>query len=180
MAAQPPAPPFTSADAKPRAIAERLLGDTDAALARHTLLQAASVPDGGDSGRAGRADARWTFEIPLATPQGTAVAQFEIARDGRRGASAEAPVPAWRARFSLDLEPIGPVHVHIALTQTRAAVTLWAQREASAVRLREDAPLLAQALRAAELEPGDVLVRAGEPPRAGTAAAAGRFLDRAS
>jgi flagellar hook-length control protein FliK len=107
------------------------------------------------------------------------VAQFEIARDGRRGASAEASAPAWRARFTLDVEPMGPVHVQIALNHTRAAVTLWAERAASAARLREDAPLLAQALREAELEPGDVLVRTGEPPRSGTAAA-GRFLDRAS
>jgi hypothetical protein len=179
LAAQPPAQASTKADAEPRAIAERLLVDTDAALARHTLLQAASLPDGGDAGRTDRTEARWTFEIPLATPQGTAVAQFEIARDGRRGASADASVPAWRARFTLDVEPMGPVHVQIALNHTRAAVTLWAERAASAARLREDAPMLTQALREAELEPGDVLVRTGEPPRFGTAAA-GRFLDRAS
>jgi hypothetical protein len=177
MAAQPPALASTSVDAEPRAVAERLLADTDAALARHTLLQAASLPDGGDA-RADRADARWTFDIPLATPQGTAIAQFEIARDGRRGVSADNSEPAWRARFSLDMEPMGPVHVQIALSHTRAAVTMWAERDESAARLREDAPLLAQALRDAELEPGDVLVRNGEPPR--PAAAAGRFLDRAS
>jgi hypothetical protein len=178
MAAQPPALASTSVDAEPRAVAERLLADTDAALARHTLLQAASLPDAGDA-RTDRADARWTFDIPFATPQGTAIAQFEIARDGRRGASADNGEPAWRARFSLDTEPLGPVHVHIALNQARAAVTLWAEREASAARLRQDAPLLAQALREADLEPGDVLVRSGEPPRP-AAAAAGRFLDRAS
>jgi hypothetical protein len=178
MAAQPPAPASTSADAEPRVVAERLLADTDAALARHTLLQAASLPDAGDTGRSDRADARWTFDIPFVTPQGTAVAQFEIAHDGRRAATADNSEPAWRARFSLDMEPMGPVHVHISLSHTRAAVTLWAEREASAARLREDAPLLAQALREAELEPGDVLVRNGEPPR--PAAAAGRFLDRAS
>jgi hypothetical protein len=177
MAAQPPALASTSVDAEPRAVAERLLADTDAALARHTLLQAASLPDAGDV-RTDRADARWTFDIPFLTPQGTAVAQFEIARDGRRAAMADNGEPAWRARFSLDMEPMGPVHVHISLSHTRAAVTLWAEREASAARLRQDAPLLAQALREAELEPGDVLVRSGEPPR--PAAAAGRFLDRAS
>jgi Flagellar hook-length control protein FliK len=179
MTAQPPAAASITVDAEPRAIAERLLADTDAALARHTLLQAASLPDGGDAGRADRTDARWTFDIPFAAPHGTAIAQFEIARDGRRASSGEDSGPAWRARFSLDVEPMGPVHVHIALTQGRAAVTLWAEREASAARLREDAPLLAQALREAELEPGDVLVRTGEPPRP-AAAATGHFLDRAS
>jgi len=172
--AQPPAAAAVSADAAPRVIGERLLSDTDAALARQTLLQAASLPDGAQSQRD---SVRWVFEVPFATPQGTAVAQFEIARDGRGGSAREAQ-PAWRARFTLDVEPIGPVHAQIALNGTRAAVTLWAEREASATRLRTDAGLLSQALIQAELEPGDVLVRTGEPPR--PPEPAGRFLDRAS
>jgi Flagellar hook-length control protein FliK len=68
--------------------------------------------------------------------------------------------------------------VQIALSGARAGVTLWAERQESAARLRAEAPLLADALREVELEPGDVLVRDGQPPR--SAAAAGRFLDRAS
>ena len=173
--AQPPAVASVTADDAPRVIGERLLGETDAALARHTLLQAASLSD--DTVQNQRDSVRWVFEVPFATPHGTAVAQFEIARDGR-GSSAREAQPAWRARFTLDVEPIGPVHVQIALSGARAAVTLWAEREASAVRLREDAGLLTQALMQAELEPGDVLVRNGEPPR--PPGPAGRFLDRAS
>jgi hypothetical protein len=46
--------------------------------------------------------------------------------------------------------------------------------------LRDSAPQLSEALRQAELEPGDVLVRAGSPPRPREGAPAGRFLDRAS
>jgi len=175
--AQPPVLTSLTADTDPRMIGGRLLTETDAALARHTLLQVASLPD--DSGLSPRNDpaARWAFEIPFATPQGTAIAQFEIARDGRTASAREARA-GWRARFSLHVEPIGPVHVHIMLSGVRAAVTLWAEREASAAQLREDAPFLAEALRQAELEPGDVLVRSGEPPRPG--AGTGRFLDRAS
>jgi len=173
--AQPPVKAALTADAGPRVIGERLLTETDAALARHTLLQAASLP--GDGAQNARDSVRWVFEVPFAMSQGTAVAQFEIARDGRGGSAREAQ-PAWRARFTLDVEPIGPVHAQIALSGTRASVTLWAEREASAARLRDDAGLLAQALMQAELEPGDVLVRDGEPPR--PPEPAGRFLDRAS
>ena len=125
-----------------------------------------------------RADDTSLFEIPLATPQGTAVAQFEIARDARSTAPDEAKV-VWRARFTLDMEPMGPVHALIALSGMRTAVTLWAERDASAARLRADAPALAEALALAELEPGDVQVRTGEPPRP-RQAGAGKFLDRAS
>jgi len=122
---------------------------------------------------------RWLFEVPFATPQGPAVAQFEIARDGHK-APAEGQKVAWRARFSLDVEPIGAVHAQIALTGSRAAVTLWAERPETSTRLRDSAPQLAAALREAELEASDVLVRSGTPPRPRETAPAGRFLDRAS
>ena len=179
MAAQPPALASTSAGDDAHTIGARLLAGTDAALARQTLLQAASLPETTDPGRRDAAAQRWTFEIPFATPNGTAVAQFEISRDGRQ-AAADAAKPAWRARFSLDVEPMGPVHVQISLSGARTAVTMWAERPESAARLREDAPLLADALVQAEVGPSDVLVRDGEPPRRPQAAAAGHFLDRAS
>jgi hypothetical protein len=178
-AAQPPAMASIEGMSQPHDVAEHLLTETDAALARQTLLQAASLPDGADRTQRDTQGPRWHFEIPLATPQGTAVAQFEIARDRRSTAPEQEAQPVWRARFTLDMEPIGPVHAQISLNGMRTAVTLWAERETSAARLREDAPQLTKALSAAELEPGDVLVRSGEPPRP-REAGAGRFLDRAS
>jgi hypothetical protein len=176
--AQPPAAASIGGSAEPQDIGARLLTETDASLARQTLLQAASLPDGADRVQRDPTTARWNFEIPLATPQGTAVAQFEIARDAR-STKPDEPKVVWRARFTLDMEPMGPVHALIALNGTRTAVTLWAERDASAARLRADAPLLAEALQLAELEPGDVQVRSGEPPRP-RPAGAGKFLDRAS
>jgi Flagellar hook-length control protein FliK len=191
-AAQPAAAPSISAGMTPRDIGKVLLGETDAAIARQTLLQAASLPDHLTTSSANLANTaqhlnlrvdptgpRWLFEVPFATPQGSTVAQFEIARDGHRTA-VDGVKPAWRARFSLDLEPIGPVHAQIAVTGTRAAVTLWAERPDTSAKLRDNAGQLAEALRQAELEPSDVLVRAGSPPRPPEPVAAGRFLDRAS
>jgi flagellar hook-length control protein FliK len=183
-AAQPAAAPSISPDMAPRDIGKVLLSETDAAIARQTLLQAASLPDhltaaATTAARSDTSGPRWNFEVPFATPQGTAVAQFEIARDGRN-VPAEGAKPAWRARFSLDVEPIGPVHAQIALTGARAAVTLWAERPATSAQLRDNAPKLADALRQAELEPGDVLVRAGVPPRPREGVASGHFLDRSS
>lgn len=179
-AAQPAAAPSITPDMTPHDIGKVLLNETDAALARQTLLQAASLPSHpGADPRLDQTGPRWNFEVPFMTPQGSAVAQFEIARDGRN-APADGLKPVWRARFSLDLEPIGPVHAQISLVGQRAAVTLCAERPDTSARLRDNAPQLADALRQAELEAGDVLVRAGMPPRPAEKVASGRFLDRAS
>jgi hypothetical protein len=180
VAGQPPVAPSISADMPPRDIGKVLLSETNGAIARQTLLQAASLPDHQAPSPHGDASGpRWLFEVPFATPQGTAVAQFEIARDGRH-ARTEGVKPAWRARFSLDVEPIGPVHAQVALTGARATVTLWAERPDTSAQLRDNAPQLADALRQAELEPGELLVRFGAPPRPRDNIASGHFLDRAS
>ena len=81
---------------------------------------------------------RWSFEIPFATPQGTAMAQFEISRDGG-GNEVEAAKRVWRARFSLDVEPAGPVHALISLNGERTSVRMWAERPATAAQLRAGA-----------------------------------------
>ncbi len=179
--AQPPVATTLPADATARDIGARLLADTDSALSRQTLLQAASLPDAPavQPSHSDPSGPHWSFEVPFAAPQGTAIAQFEIARDGR-AAPAEGIKPVWRARFTLDVEPMGPVHAQIALVGERTTVTLWAERAGSAAQLRDNTALLADALKHAELEPGDVMVRDGAPPRPRENASPGRFLDRAS
>jgi hypothetical protein len=86
----------------------------------------------------------------------------------------------WRARFSLDIEPMGPVHALVAVAGERASVTLWAERDATVTRLNAQEAMLGNALRAAELEPADLQFRVGTPPAAKHAATPGRFMDRAS
>ncbi len=120
---------------------------------------------------------RWNFEIPFVTPQGTAMAQFEISRDGG-GREVEAVKRVWRARFSLDVEPAGPVHALVSLSGERTSVRMWAERPATAAQLRDGAAQLSQALSKAELQPGDIVIRDGTPPQAAPAPA-GHFLDRA-
>jgi hypothetical protein len=177
--AQPIAAPSIAANAPLAASAHHLLGDTDAAIARQTLLQVASLPDRVDAAgpRLDQATPRWNFEIPFTTAQGTAMAQFEISRDGA-GNEVEAAKRVWRARFSLDVEPAGPVHALVSLSGERTSVRMWAERPATAAQLRAGAAQLSQALSKAELQPGDIVIRDGTPPQAAPARA-GHFLDRA-
>jgi hypothetical protein len=177
--AQPIAAATLAPDVPLAAAAHHLLDETDAAIARQTLLQVASLPDRADA-NAPKTDAampRWNFEIPFVTPQGTAMAQFEISRDGAEQ-EVESAKRVWRARFTLDVEPAGPVHALVSLTGDKTSVRMWAERPATAAQLRAGASQLSQALSRAELNPGDIVIRDGAPPQPAPARA-GHFLDRA-
>jgi hypothetical protein len=179
-AAQPVIPATLASNAAPQAAMQHLLADTDAAIARQTLLQVASLPDRVDvaATQLDPTAPRWNFEIPFVTPQGTAMAQFEISRDGS-GSEVEAAKRVWRARFSLDVEPAGPVHALVSLSGERTSVRMWAERPGTADQLRAGVSQLSQALSRAELQPGDIVVRDGAPLQSAPARA-GHFLDRAS
>jgi hypothetical protein len=178
---QPPAATVVTPDATPMDVVRTLLAQTDGAIARQVLMQVASLPDavGATPSHADGADKHWNLEIPFVTPQGTAIAHFEIQRDGRKTSPKQALAVAWRANFSLDFEPMGPIHAQIALTGKRAAVNIWAERKDTAAVLRSGISELSVALQAAALDAGDVIVRDGAPPRP-LKASPGRFLDRAS
>jgi hypothetical protein len=105
------------------------------------------------------------------------MAQFEIARDGA-GGEVNAAQRVWRARFSLDIEPAGPVHALVSLSGERTSVRMWAERPATVAQLRAGSAQLSQALSRAELQPGEIVIRDGAPVQA-TPASAGHFLDRA-
>ena len=177
--AQPVMPATLVSNSPAESAMHRLLAETEAAIARQTLLQVASLPGQTDT-PAARLDptaARWNFEIPFATPQGTAMAQFEISRDGGGNEVAGAK-RVWRARFSLDVEPAGPVHALVSFSGARTSVRMWAERPQTAAQLRAGAGQLSQALALAELQPGDIVIADGTPPQV-AAAKAGHFLDRA-
>ena len=175
--AQAPAEASLPAEAEPRALALNLLAATDAALARHTLLQIASLPDGPAGGaQADQSPTRATFDIPFVAPPGTGVIQIRIEREAPRRQGRDVR-PAWRASFSIDFEPIGQVDASIALMGERAAVSIRAERPESVDRLRSSVALLEAGLREAALDPGDIHFRG---PTAAEPAAPGLFVDQAS
>ena len=176
--AQPAVPSTLPTNADPVTLGARLLRETSAALAHQELLQIASLPAStqGPAPGAGQSQ-QWMFEIPFATAQGTAIAQFKITRDGGKGRNKGEQAPVWRARFSLDVEPMGPVHAQIVLSGDRTWVSLWAEREESVARLRQHEGLLTSSLKDANFTP-EVAFHAGAPRQPATNG--GQFLNRAS
>jgi hypothetical protein len=185
-----PAPPFAGgpvcgqaaasagidADTPAGVMAGRLAAETQAALSRQVLMQSASACDPAKAAQDGRPEARWLFELPLSGPQGRSVAQFEIARDGRRGGETETG-QTWRTRFSLDVEGVGPVHAALSLAGARLHVALWAEDPATQADLAARQDRLRADLQGEGLS-AEVSVRPGAPPT--PAPPAGRFMDTAA
>lgn len=142
-------------------IAKSLVSGSDAALARQTLLQIASLPDPAVQNRNG--EARWIFDLPVMTDQGAAVAQVIIERDGRT-ASGDAPHPVWRVQFALDIEPLGPVRANLAISGEHAWVTIGAERPDSLAKLQAQAGTLSDALQSQSLE-ADIAFQSGAGPQ---------------
>lgn len=174
---QPPVQAALPEDMSAPALAQHLLDRTEAAIARQTLLQVASLSDGDSTAAKAGTEARHLiFDVPLATPQGTAIAQFRIEQDGARHA-AETGKPAWRTSFAIDVEPMGRVHAHISLVGDRTAVTLRAERQESAALLNNHVAQLEASLREADLEPGTLACLNSTADTPSPAVAPGLFLD---
>jgi hypothetical protein len=153
----------------------KLLSETDAALARTTLLQVASLPDASQ----GNTTQRLVVDIPIATPQGHAVIQLQVEPDDEhRNGPGEERSPSWRINLAIDIEPLGPVRARITQIEGRTHVNLYAEREEAARALRDDLPALQTQLAEAALEPGDLHCRSGVPQS--EPARPGLFVDRAS
>ncbi len=173
--AQPPANASLPPGSPPEAVAQRLVSEAEGALARTELFQMASLPMAPAVTGTEGPITRWMFEIPFTNPQGATVAQFEISREEAGFGAERAAV--WRAGFSLDVEPLGPVHARVSLMGDQAGVNLWAERDEGLVRLKGLAPLLSQGLARSNLR-ADIAVHAGAPPR--PTPGAGQFVDQVS
>ena len=170
-AGQRPAVPSLPTDASVATLARALHQEAQGALARVQLSQAASI-------HAADEPTRWMFEVPVATPDGTGLAQLEISRDGG-GAGGAGAEPSWRVRVAIDAAPSGPVHADVLVGPARTRVTLTAEHEGARAALAASQAELWEALAAEQGSP-DVAVRVvgGAPPR--PKQPPGRLVDRRS
>lgn len=176
--AEPAARPRADMDAPIAEVARVLAEETDAALSRVVLSQYASLPPEDRPAAEPRRDPQWTFDLPILSRGETSLAQFRVERDGNGGTGAErAARPTWRIRFSLNVEPLGPVHAALSLTGDQLSVGLWAERPQAAEWLGRGVADLRDALAGANLDVDEINLASGAPPPP-RPAGAGAFLDR--
>ncbi len=166
------APPLIDTDMPQEPLLRVLDRDVRAALARLELSQAASarLPDGSSF---------WKFELPVAAPDGAAVAQFEISRDAPGHGGSPDATATWRTRLALNVTPSGPVQAELALNGDMIHVTLWAEDTDTRTLLTADRMALADALRAEGLSEAAVRIAPGAPTPP-PAPAAGALLNRST
>ncbi|MEZ5839138.1 MAG: flagellar hook-length control protein FliK [Hyphomicrobiales bacterium] len=161
--------------------ARHLLADTEAAMSRMRMTQAAALPDASDTA-ASRSEpglTQWIVDLPIGLGRETTVAQFAISRDARRKDERKGPV--WQVRFAMDVEPLGPVDALVTMAGEKVGVTLWAERPETAETLTRGLADLKDALSLEAFEVEEVRCRPGRqgpgtpPPRP-----SGYFVDRQS
>jgi len=169
--AQNPASPSLPKDATAELVSKLLADGSEAALARQTLLQMASLPDPAKPG-----EVRYVFDVPLMTPQGAAVAQLIVQRDAPEQSGSEAAEPVWRVGLAVNVEPLGPVRAQVALSGDHAWVRMTADRTTSLDKLQKDSGWLTSALTDQALEADIAFPRGTAPTQSGLP----RLVDRQS
>ncbi len=168
----PELPPPTQGDTKEAG--KTLLSQTEGALARVKLMQLSTQPaDAARTGAALTPAAEWNLELPMMLGHELAMAQMQIARDGK--GKSEAKDRNWRLRFALKFSMVGEVGAQVAMVGKRTSVAIWADEDATAEALEAMLPELAPALTAKGLDVISLTVRRGPPKD--EARPAGRLMD---
>lgn len=165
------APPL-DADAAPEEVGKQLLERTESALARTRLHQHASLPE-----HAART-ADWSMDLPVLIGQHQATMQFQIHRD-QTGDSEAVSERGWQMRFAINLPNMGEVGAQVSLRAGTTGVMLWASDPQASEALDAEVAVLREALAAANLRLGAVIVRHGEPHEP-SPAPSGHFVDSRS
>lgn len=114
----------------PQQLARALLTQTDGALARLHLSQAASHTAGTDSRHV------WLLEVPVRREDGADVLHLRVARDDPANTPATAAQHRWTVELALDLPGLGPVQARVGVAGEQVATTFWAERERTAELFR--------------------------------------------
>ena len=128
-----------------------LLRQTEGSLARVQLHQLSSLPTDDGTRHV------WQFELPIPRPHG-GHDEFLVRLERERNPNADDTEGyRWRVTLNFDLARLGPIQAQLSLLEEQEVSTLFlAERDESAQLIKEQLPLLEQALTRAGLRIGSL------------------------
>lgn len=130
--------------------------EAEAAVARIELNQLRAVPRGEGS------PPGWLVEVPIQSEDRQDLLTLRIEPDPRT--APDGRPRAWSVSLSLDLPVLGPIQARVGWQARTVTTTLWAERAETLERLSQHRGELADALRAAGLEPATIQCLPGPGP----------------
>ncbi|PKR87648.1 hypothetical protein CXZ10_18135 [Pleomorphomonas diazotrophica] len=178
-----PAVPLPDGDdgemASTEALAGRALGEAERSLSRVFLHQAATAES--RDAKVAQPTPALIFEIPIAGPNGTSVAQLRIERDDHAPSEPGAPPRrVFQVDIAFDVAPLGPVAVRVGLMEgRRVAVGVWCESDDGLVRMEAERENIVLGLEQEGMVVAGVDLHRGHPPetRDETTVAANHRLD---
>lgn len=178
-----PAVPFLDGDhteaASTETLAGRALGEAERSLSRVFLHQAATAES--RDARVAQSTPALMFEIPIAGPNGTSIAQLRIERDDHAPTEpGAAPRRVFQVDIAFDIAPLGPVAVRVGLMDgRRVAVGVWCESDDGLVRMEAERENIVLGLEQEGMVVAGLDLHRGHPPegREDATAAASHRLD---
>ena len=104
----------------------------------------------------------WVLELPLRTPHG--VDQLQLRIEQRRKQQQQRQRVQWNVEIAFDLHAAGKLAASLAIVDKSVSATLWAERETTHRRVREEMSLLRAGLESVGVNVTEMQCRLGLPP----------------
>lgn len=160
-------------------LAGRALGEAERSLSRVFLHQAATAES--RDAKVAQPTQSLMFEIPIAGPNGTSIAQLRIERDDRAPTEAGGTLRrVFQVDIAFDIAPLGPVAVRVGLMDgRRVAVGVWCESDDGLVRMEAERENIVLGLEQEGMVVAGLDLHRGHPPegREETTTAANHRLD---
>lgn len=131
---------------------------TEAALARTQLHQAASLPGGEQTPNS------WTFELPLRNGQQIDLFDIVIEEEKAHEQDDGQGGHPWSITLAFDLDGLGPVYAKLRLIRDKVSTLFWAERAETTRLFNRHLNELSQRYREAGLEADELRCFQGTPP----------------
>lgn len=145
-------------------LAGRALGEAERSLSRVFLHQAATAES--RDAKVAQPTQALMFEIPIAGPNGTSIAQLRIERDDHAPSEPGAPPRrVFQVDIAFDVAPLGPVAVRVGLMEgRRVAVGVWCESDDGLVRMEAERENIVLGLEQEGMVVAGVDLHRGHPP----------------